>query len=741
MTPYIEDAIRAIKSSPHVRNVRSRIDENDSGVVVTADFDTRLPSTWRAAGVSPTGVRAYEEVEVYFPVEFPRRAPLVSLRPDFNASLPHINPHKPGQRVPPCILQDDLLEALHSEGIGRLTMQIADWLERAGTNSLIDPSQGWEPMRRMRANDVLLFDADIAVKDMPKLGGLQMYDVSGWWANGRLDSIAYAPRIRPRNILNGMELRDICENLKFADRIVTGKTMMAVCWPVRGFNGNSKIYDQYEPDTVENYEQLLARAVAYGCNDALDQFTRYFNAAARDLPLNGHLPIYVALAVRRPFALIGMTTEFELLVYRLNALIPSAMTAPSEHAVFAVSALVPFSPQLMRRTSGLKESATGTVSTFVGCGSLGSKLMLHTARAGHAPELLIDKAMFAPHNSARHTLHPFDAHELEAKSAQLAKVIRGYRDGKMPVYFPGDVQDIPINQCSQFFSNSSSIIINTTGSAGVRKFLADADVRARVVEVCAMNLGKVGLFTLEGSDRNPSTMDVVTFAYEQLRIKGLLDVSDPVNPNLLQIGIGCNSVTLRVSDARLSLIASGAGQALLDLYENGIPKNGKVSLGQVGDDGMSINWEHHNLGSTQFANLTDTEGWTVRILESAHLKIISDVAQYPNVETGGIIVGRVSPLCREIIVTDVLAAPADSMRSRELFTLGAQGRANQISAYEATGKGVLWCLGTWHSHLGPFGPSPMDISTANELQGTLKGAVLLLIRRPDGYSAVVRQGS
>jgi proteasome lid subunit RPN8/RPN11 len=297
-----------------------------------------------------------------------------------------------------------------------------------------------------------------------------------------------------------------------------------------------------------------------------------------------------------------------------------------------------------------------------------------------------------------------------------------------------------MHKYAEYFFESSSIVVNTTGSAMVRKFLSQSEMKARVIEASAMNSGEIGLFTLEGSERNPSTIDLVTYAYDLLRQSSLLEVADSLNPNLLQIGVGCNSVTLAISDAKLSLIAAGVGQKLLNIYENGLPVNGLASLAMVGEDGMSVCWAHHKVGPTQFANLTDTGGWNIRILESAHQKIIHDVEQNINVETGGLLVGRVSPLSREIIVTGILPAPPDSIRSKTEFILGVEGRANQISNYETAAKGVLWCIGTWHSHLGPFGPSTTDISTADILEGAIKGAALLLIRRPDGYSAVVRRG-
>ena len=122
----------------------------------------------------------------------------------------------------------------------------------------------------------------------------------------------------------------------------------------------------------------------------------------------------------------------------------------------------------------------------------------------------------------------------------------------------------------------------------------------------------------------------------------------------------------------------------------------------------------------------------------AHRKMSEDVLRYPTVETGGIIVGRVSTAAREILVTDILPAPDDSARSPAQFVLGINGRDALVNAYEATAGGVLWCLGTWHSHLEDVGPSPLDQQTADVLQLAMQRLTVLLIHRPGGYSAIVR---
>jgi len=273
-----------------------------------------------------------------------------------------------------------------------------------------------------------------------------------------------------------------------------------------------------------------------------------------------------------------------------------------------------------------------------------------------------------------------------------------------------------------------------------RPFLNDAPFRARVMEACLLNLGSAAVMTMEGAGRNPSTTDLMAHAFEQLRKNGLLQRPVTGIEGMVGVGVGCNSITLPMTDGNISLVAAGIGQTALRLFENGLPELGTAAIAKVDSEKMSVEWLHDTVERTHIASVSDSDAWSVRILDTAHRKMCSDVAAHPRVETGGLVVGRVSAIRREITIVDILDAPPDSKRAPNAFILGVECLAERIEAYNESGQGVLWCLGTWHSHLQAFGPSPADVATANKLQGSIAGAVVLLIHRPDGYSVLVRAG-
>ncbi|KML07901.1 hypothetical protein VK92_01920 [Burkholderia sp. LK4] len=521
---------------------------------------------------------------------------------------------------------------------------------------------------------------------------------------------------------------------------LVGPRPLIVCWPDAVDDAQPAINDKYLPDTVHTFGDLLKRAEELCCARSMRMALARVRGANKSLRPNLSLPVLFVLPVRRPASVIGFATNIEMLAYRFDVPATSAVKDWSDltvsHAYFAT----PSTPTLQHRISGLEERDTPPSFAFIGCGSLGSKVAMHLVRAGVTPSLLADDDSFSPHNVARHVIFPEQAKSIKTKSEVLAQLIASFTGQAKPLVCDRDItlvhkDDQPYRS---ILASERSVLVNTTANPAVRHFLADAPFPARVLEACAMNFGDVAVLTMDGPKHNPSTSDVMVVAYEELRVLGLLNESASNIHTAVSVGLGCNSMTMPMSDARISMIAAGVGQYGLNLHQDGLPGHGVVSTARVSADGMSIAWQHKQVRATRIVEVDDEAGWTVRVLNQAHTKIAADVACHTNVETGGIVVGRVSQVSREITIVDVLDAPPDSRRSATRFELGTEGLMERLTAYNESGAGVLWYLGTWHSHLAPMGPSSVDVETANGLKGTIPGAVVLLIHRPDGYSALVR---
>lgn len=739
LPPQIEDVLEAFRASDAVLDIAEPRQFDDGAFVIEARFNTQLPSRWAKAGESPDGVRSSEIVTTYFPVDYPNQAPHFRLRADFNSKLPHINPHRPGDPVPPCILAGKTLELLHSEGLFSLVNQMAEWLKNAGRQSLINLAQGWEPMRRDDLRNLMFFDPEVELLSSKTFGKHQLFAVNCWWTEKTNTSLASGQCRWPSATIQAQQLQKIFRRQFLSEETIEGQSLMAVCWPSATETGQPVVIDQYLPDTLSCVGELATRATELGCNKSLDSFASNLNYILKQFKPGFKHPIFIILPVRRPAKVIGFSSEYEFLCYRVDITTPAALsdeTCP----VSAVAFLVPTSKELLRRTSGISSDTDTLDISYLGCGSLGSKLALHSARAGFPPALLIDSEELAPHNVARHALFPRHC-MLRTKARVLAEEIETFQL-KKPKVFNGNIVGANLHKdpLKNAFFGDGKMLVNTTGSHAVRQWLTNNAFTARVMESCLTNRGEVGILLLEGRERNPNCADLMCIAYDVLRKNNCL--APPLAPgeSLLQVGVGCNSVTLPMSDACISLFAAGMSQFLLGAQVRALLDEGLVSVGLLGADRMSVGWQHLRVGETHLAEASGLPGWKVRVLDTAHRKIMEDVGCHPGVESGGLIVGRCSPTHREVTIVDVLAAPPDSSRSPTKFVLGVEGLAGAIMTYDKGGSDVLWCLGTWHSHLQPSGPSCIDRATAKSVEGLLRGAVVMLIRHPGGYAAIVGAG-
>jgi hypothetical protein len=156
-TIAIARALRLIRAHDAVVSVVVE-KETAGGVLATVEIKTELPSEWRAAGKSPSGVRKIEPVTFRFGPRYPIQPPDIRLRADFDHSHPHLQPGSADELPEPCLFAGSPRELLRLRGILGLVEQLADWLDKAATLDLIDPKQGWEPVRRDHIEDVIVSD-------------------------------------------------------------------------------------------------------------------------------------------------------------------------------------------------------------------------------------------------------------------------------------------------------------------------------------------------------------------------------------------------------------------------------------------------------------------------------------------------------------------------------------------------------------------------------------------------------
>ena len=709
-----------------------------------------LPNGWMAQGKSPNGVLSAEPVTLRFDLAYPLMAPAPVLRMDFDRALAHVMPGSPQDPPIPCLYDGNLSELLQQRGLLAFIDQLVAWLIKAALGTLVDPAQGWEPVRR----DSLL---DFVVADSGKLRAAATS--KGGYRFHRLDFVKFLnERGVPLHCQIGdeMTLSPATITSAFDEKVIAhldltyGRGVAIVVWPGKDNSGKPFISDKYQPETVVDLGGLKARAAEYGCAAGLRSALDWLSNCVSKKRAAGVWPVTIVLMARRPFPLIGTAEVLEICPYLTGVSAPALFPAGDATTVSPTGHHEAVVPALLRRMAGDSGDEVPPAWTLLGAGSVGSKLAMHLARAGRAPNLIVDKASMTPHNAARHALIPASGglgmSWMGPKALALAEALEGL--GPKPKFSFDNIATVATDQATakRLLSPKTWAAVNATASLVVRQALAMAPVTStRIIETALMAQGSVGLLTVEGPKRNPDTAELFTEMYELTRQNAVLQkrLFGPEEALKIQrVGDGCGTMTMAMSDATISAMVAPMATIISELQAGGLPENGgEVILGALGDDKISISWTREPVAP--YIRLLPEDGapWRVKLSERACKKIDAERARWPGVETGGILLGSYSETGRSFIIVDVMDAPADSSRSPNEFVLGKEGVRAALKSYAEETSYCLYSVGTWHSHLADVGPSPKDKATAMTVAIGRVAPSVLLIRTPKNYRAVVADGA
>lgn len=665
----------------------------------TAIFQVSLPGKYDSIGQTPFGVRKEEPVTFRFPKDYPIKAPILVLRDDFSRNHPHINPSS--EEVLPCVFFGSLSDLMHhSKGFGEILDQMIDWLEKASVGDLINSPIGWEPMRMDELQGRLVY-AKEEIRDM--------YADSYTCRSG---NIAYhyiektkflAARVLP--------LSDY-----LLDKNETKSTILSFVTEA------NKICDKYISTQISTFEDLCSLADKCFIKD----FRLYVNQKIKGQSLEY---LFITLAVRRPKNIIGDISDLELLNFAIKVnLIAKSGNIHRKSIVLPLIHVDECNPKLLQKFSGIQaNNKLGIVQ--MGCGSLGSKISLHLARNGNNNFTLIDKDIMLPHNNARHALA---ANKLYINKALMLGIYIEQM-GIQTREYGNEIHEI-VESIS-----TSSLFIDSTASLSVRSYLARAKINGIVVHTALYQHGKVALLLCEGRNRNPRIDDLVATLYSYcLKNDVLHNALFNAQHDFEYIGQGCGSYTTKATDAKISLSAAGMVARIQSYISEGTPDHGEIYIGIVDQNDMGIQWEKEILEEVfVIESDEDDQGYEIRLLPNVVTEMDRIAKLHAPNEFGGGLIGHISETNRTIIVTDLIAAPEDSVASPNAFVLGTKGLTKAVQNIIVKTSGQLTYLGTWHSHPMGGGASKTDISTMTKLS-TVRDfeATVCLIWRPDGITKI-----
>lgn len=753
----IEHALNQIGKHPHVDTVGPVEISPDGIYVASVPIRTNLPTAWRAAGKSPTGVQLVEQAVFQFPPDYPANPPRIYLRNDFNRSLPHIQPGDLEDPVEPCYLDGDPRELLYRQGIGAIVNQLVYWLERAAKDELIDREQGWEPIRRDSIDDYAVVEHSSLRQIVRKHAAFRFLPVEYVKFIGPVDAqrpgkgyLFYGSVLPEPVSVNRKSLGDLRVSQTASKGFQFGESIAIFATPGKLPSGDPYICDQYLPETVTNLSMLVQQAHRYGCGKELEDALTHLQRQTADIPtVTQSIPILVILCARRPTHLIGSSSDLELIPYLLETPAPMFTDDHAAIPVHPVALRHTISPQLLRDVSGIN-TPDDRILVQLGCGSLGSKIALHMARAGLAPSVVADNRTMSPHNAARHALVPskerFNILWMVPKAEALADAINGLGQSAEAVNVDAVSLSANKKRLWKVIPKKAWAVVNATASLAVRDTLgtlSTAIMPARVIETSLFAGGSVGLMTIEGPNRNPNTSDLVLEAYEMIRSdESIRERFFGINGNLerQEIGQGCSSTTMIMPDTDISLFSASMARKLLEMRKQELPESGQAIIGRLDPDGLGLTWTSVDVGPYLCVPAENNSAWQIRTSPRAHEMISEECSRYQDVETGGIIMGSASVVRKTITITNVLPAPVDSQRSAASFILGTQGVNQLVEDYAKPTGFALHCVGTWHSHLQDTGGSPRDYQTAAMIAAKIAIPSVLLIKTPSGYRAILAKG-
>jgi len=731
-------AIRIARAHPSVRDVRVIEGLEGGAVLIEVDIEQQLPSAWRMAGESPSGVRAIETVGILLPADFPRHSPRSFLRSDFDRTHPHLLPTSASQLPQPCVVRGYPSELIQARGFEGYLDQLVDWLDKATMLELNSETHGWEPVRRDHLDDEMIADPE-ALFAMAGPAGDCVVIRTDFRKIEREEHRYIRVALNPEERLELGKAQ--CTIEKAVDRPWWRGRSLALIVGAPYSNGHPYVVGAPLPETVTSVADLRDRAKLYGCGQAFEAKLDYIALLLEQGKLVA-TPLVIVFLVQRPYRLVGTQSSIELCAYVLD-LQPGDALLHNRGEVRLCGIREDISTTLLRRASGDEATVERQPWALVGAGSVGSKIAIHMARRGLAPSLVVDRAIMSPHNYARHALLP-DVQSrggaVNFKANILCEALAGFAQDAEVEY--DDVITLCATEAGRTKLSAGRLLLNTTGSSLVREALTFQPWETRPVlgEAHLLGSGTAAYAAIEGEKGNPNLSDLAAESYRL--IAGDPEIRRSVfsaEAEVIQIGQGCSALTFPLADGRLSAFAAGLAETVateLKKPASIVDPVGKIFLGKMHSDGLSQTWHTSDVPPRI---IVDTGGPQVRISPRVDTAIRQAIAARPGVETGGVIVGRYSQIGDIFQVVDLIDAPPDSIFTAEKFTLGTAGLRGAIARLMRDTGGALHVLGTWHNHLVPSGPSVIDAATAAHLALRQFLPVLMLIAHTDGYSSLIAE--
>lgn len=686
-------AYEFIDSHESVTETKKIYTNGDGLVCIEAKVKVNLPSKYIEDKVTPKGVKEEETIKLVFPSSFPNESPKFYLRNQFNKDFAHINPSE--DLVNPCIYEGSNAELLQTpKWITSLIDQAVLWLTNAASDNMIDCSQGWEPIRTDDLNGLITFNRKKLLN------------------NCNLDD--FLPFTKYIQNKKGV----FAEVIDFHDRSSVNKPFETAPFIIYE---SSEVSNVYMPSYISNYKELLEFAKINKITNIENHINKNLKGLIDDMKQK---KIFISLFIKRPCDIIGQEEGDNIEI--LNFIVELKKTRlpgkgqrnyknelSEDSKVEILTNRNASDTNTLKQFSGAEKTTAQENSLYksivqVGCGSLGSKVIMHLARNGNDNIKLIDNAFFSTHNNARHALFNDNLFSRKAELLKLALRTIGLENVTGENKSIIDIEKKYLESLKQ-----DTLIIDSTASDVVSNYLNKINTNARVIKTTLYNNATVGIIYIEGGNRSVKLIDLYAYLCHITVInEGFGKRLSSSNADYQTLGQGCGSLTTVCTDASISLYAATMSNIIQKRIESGMKDEGELLIA-CADDDMNLTWTKTTLKDIEVLSVKDAYGddWEIRVFPKVRKIMEFEFKKCLPKETGGIVIGHINMSLKTIVIVDLITNIKGSKASSFEYINGIEGLGDEVKQITKLSGETLTMVGTWHTHPNGGGPSSTDLST------------------------------
>ncbi|MBX7109645.1 MAG: ThiF family adenylyltransferase [Chitinophagales bacterium] len=735
----LNDSIAELSSSLH-KSLKKLI-WDDNHIAICVKIPVELPPLGNAGNID---IRPNEPVIIAFDKNnYPSKAPKVFPdRTNFPKNqLAHLYVAKKNRPPGFCLIRGNIDEWFANKQIKDLLTRTSNWLRDAACGELTEDSQQFEPIRLEGYRGEVIYPYDKLHSIVEQ--NLSFKDKSNF-AVIFFENIANdddPPSFKLLWLVNNTEystaLTLYVESIK---KLLEQKTFKVKKYQI-GYliwSNDNREFSNYDTNLPSDWNTLKAFCDGYSIDiSGLEEFIAESVNFFHEIP--------VITAIRRTKPIIGFSGKLEFINYYIELSdddktgkainnIPVFFQSHSEPLTSEKAALISGTPIHLHNAS------------VVGCGALGSKVIMHFIRNGVKDLTIFDNDYLSPHNLVRHALLP--EYEGMNKATALRNAAKSmFRNEDFPILAIPTSPTFAVNSLEVVLKNGEWLL-DFTASENFFNSLVSEHGGEDGIRICSGSIsdhGKLGVLYVEGKSRNPRIDDLKLMSYAQYKKVPLISdwlrrESVDNNGNLnLHVGVGCNSETIVLSDDIISTHASYFSQVIKKESQQAQSELGRIFICSVNSDqSISIGTSAIEIQPMLILPCVNDSSWQVRMSQHVLVEMKKEMGLAMPHETGGVFIGSANYKTKTLHVVDLIKAPPDSSANPVCFFRGVQGLSEEIESITNQTGNQLGYIGEWHTHpFGPNGMSGVDRATAKAFKKEFSSLttplpVFLTILTPSG---------